>query len=232
MATFAVLKSRVSKTLGLDETASGTEDVLVGYELNDAVRDFLLRTHTNVNRSETTIAAATDDSEISASVLAITDLHVTGASAQIWIPQRVSPATILQYRRVSAASAGGSARFFALNGSNLLMFYPAVEIGDVITMYYVPVPTEMSSASNDPAAETWGGIPVEYHPALIQYACWKMADYDDDGSSQMGLQYQQQYLRLVQDAKRWNRLKGGRVLGKAVLADRRVLRTSRSQDLW
>jgi hypothetical protein len=105
-------------------------------------------------------------------------------------------------------------------------------VGDVVTMYYVPKPTEMSSASHDPSSDTYGGIPVEYHAALIEYAKWKMADYDDDGSSQMGLVYQQEYERLVRKCLKRKRRKGGRSLGRAVVGRQPVRASSPSQDIW
>jgi hypothetical protein len=59
-----------------------------------------------------------------------------------------------------------------------------------------------------------------------------MADYDDDGSSQMGLLYQQQYERLVRKCLKRKRLKGGRSLGRAVVGRRPVMPSSPSQDVW
>jgi hypothetical protein len=232
LATLTVLKSRVSKTIGLDETASGADDVMLGYELNDAVRDFLLRTHVNVNRSETVLDEDTDDSEIPDSVLAIQDLQIVNADAEIWLPQRTTPAEIMRMRRTAWGADSGTGRFYALNGSNLLMFHPALVEGDTILMYYVPKPTEMSSGTNDPASDTWGGIPVEYHPALVEYAKWKMADYDDDGSSQMGAVYQMNYERLVRKCLQRKRRKGGRSLGRAVVGRRPLSPSSPSQDVW
>jgi hypothetical protein len=230
LATFTVLKSRVSKVLGLDETASGTDDTLLGYELNDAVREFLLDTHINVNRSETTIAAVEDDSEIGTPVLVMLDIQITGTNGQISLPERTSPQEILRMRRAGSVSSG-TTRWYAHNGNDMYMFYPSLAIGDVVTIYYVPKPTEMSSASHDPSNETYGGIPVEYHPALIEYAKWKMADYDDDGSSQQGLVYQANYERLVRKALRRKRLKGGRSLGRAVVGRQPFRPSVPSQDL-
>jgi hypothetical protein len=67
---------------------------------------------------------------------------------------------------------------------------------------------------------------------LIEYAKWKMADYDDDGSSQMGMVYQQQYERLVRKCRDRKRKKGGRSMGRAVVGVRRVQASSPSQDVW
>jgi hypothetical protein len=87
------------------------------------------------------------------------------------------------------------------------------------------------TTTNDPSSATYGGIPVEYHPALEEYAKWKMADYDDDSSSQNGLLYQAEYMRLVRDAKRNIRQRGGRSMGRVTLGRRAVLQTNRSQDI-
>jgi hypothetical protein len=230
LASFAVLKSRVSKVLGLDETAASNDDVLLGYELNDAVREFLIDTHINVNRSETEISTEEDDSEIGTPVLAIEDIQISGTSGDYQLPQRVTPAEILRMRRASPV-VSGTARYYALQGNDLMMFYPSLQVGDIVMIYYVPRPTEMTSGSHDPAIETYGGIPVEYHPALIEYAKWKMADYDDDGSSQMGLVYQANYERLVRKCLQRKRRKGGRSLGRAVVGRQPVRPFSPSQDI-
>jgi hypothetical protein len=120
---------------------------------------------------------------------------------------------------------------YALNGADLLMLFPTPVSADVLTVYYVPLPTEMSASGNDPTSATYGGIPVEYHPALEEYAKWKMADYDDDSSSSMGAAYQAEYLRLVRDARKHLRQLGGRTLGRAVVGRSPMRRSSPSQDI-
>jgi hypothetical protein len=171
-----------------------------------------------------------DDSEIGTPVLVMLDIQITGTNGQISLPERTSPQEILRMRRAGSVSSG-TTRWYAHNGNDMYMFYPSLAIGDVVTIYYVPKPTEMSSASHDPSNETYGGIPVEYHPALIEYAKWKMADYDDDGSSQQGLVYQANYERLVRKALRRKRLKGGRSLGRAVVGRQPFRPSVPSQDL-
>ena len=57
MSTFAQMKSNVSKELGLDETASGDEDVLLGRRLNQAVREFLIETRCYVTTTTLTSSA-------------------------------------------------------------------------------------------------------------------------------------------------------------------------------
>lgn len=225
-----VLRSRVSKRLGLDETASGAEETLLTYELNDAVRDFLIRTRCNVNKATDTIDTAGGDQDLSSTALLVLDISITGSDSTVRIPQRTSRAHILEMRRATATTVGAS-RWYAHEGS-LWSFYPDLAVNDVVTLYYVPRPTEMSTGTHDPATETYGNIPVEFHPALIEYAAWKMADYDDDQSSQNGMVYAANYERLVRQALKNLRQKGGRSLGRVVIGRRAPVRSSPSQDLW
>lgn len=222
------MKSRVSKRLGLDETASGSEDVLLAGYLNDAVRDFLIRTKCKVARGQLD-PEATDDANLSLNVLQLLNIRMVGSSGYDRVPIRTTADEILRMR---AATSSGSTRYYALQGNDLLMFYPDLAESDVVTVYYVPKPTEMSSGSHDPATDTYGGIPLEYHSALEEYAAWKMADYDDDSSSQMGVLYHAEYERLVRQTLKAVRGKGGRSLGRVVIGRRGPVRSSPSQDLW
>jgi hypothetical protein len=44
----------------------------------------------------------------------------------------------------------------------------------------------MSNNSDDPANPNFGGLPPEFHPAVINYACWKAGEYTQHEQSQMG----------------------------------------------
>jgi hypothetical protein len=221
------MKTSVSGILGLDTTASGADDVELGKKLNDAVRDFLVRTHAKVSTATMTLTAGTGDYTLPVETLAIQDF----AGASTTRLERTSPAEILDRRRASSSTGTGAVNYlYALNGADLLMLYPTPGSADVLTIYYVPKPTEMTG-SNDPSNATYGGIPVEYHPALEEYAKWKMADYDDDSSSSMGMSYQAEYMRLVRDAKRNIRQRGGRTLGRVNVGRRPFVPSNRSQDI-
>lgn len=232
MATFGTLKTRVSRRLGLDETANSSDDVLLGGYLNDAVRDFLIKTRINVNRAEITLEEETDDSELAGGVLAVNEVLIAGSDARTFTPSRTSPQQIIDWRRSGPVSGSTTLTHYALQGYDMFMWYPALPAETVVTMYFVPRPTEMALPTNDPAVEAFGGIPNEWHPALEMYASWQMADVDDDATSQMGLNYQRQYLLIVNDAKKAIRRKGGRSLGPAPARRRRPYRYSRSQDLY
>lgn len=228
MSIFSELKSNVSKEIGLDETASGTEDVLLGRRLNQGVRKFLIATKVKVARG-TLDDEATDDANLSQNVLQLLNIRIAPSTGGSILPERTTAQEILRMR---AATGSGSTRYYALQGNDLLMFYPDLAITDVVTVYYVPKPTEMSAAGNDPSTDTYGGIPVQYHDALEFYACWRMGSYDDDSSSQMGLSYLALYREEVKQCIKEIRGKGGRSLGRVVIGRRAPVRSSPSQDLW
>ena len=212
------MKSNVSKELGLDETASGTEDVLVGRRLNQAVRKFLLATNCNVNKATDTIDTAGQDQDLAATAMKVLDIQITGSDSTVVVPERTTRLDILRMARASS-TATGTTRFWAHEGS-LWSFYPALAAGDVVTLYYVPKPTEMSSAAHDPSTETYGAIPVEYHDALEYYALWRLASYDN---AQQRNEYLAFWQREILDCRKALRVKGGRRMGRAVLGSPRYV---------
>lgn len=231
MATLADLRSYISATLGLDTTAAAPEQTLLDVRINQGVRDFLLRTRCNVNPGTVTTSANEGDYLLGTSVLAVQDVSYSPAAAAGSAPfERVSPARLLELRRSGAVP--GAARFYALNGNDLLMLHPAPAGADVIKLYYVPRPTVLSQPTHDPSQEAYGGIPEEYHPALEAYPTWRMADYSDDQSSKVGLQYRQLYVELVAECKRSMRGKGGRSLGRLIVGRGPLLAAERSRDVW
>lgn len=209
----------------MDTTASGVDDVELGKKLNDAVRDFLVRTHCYVTSTTLSVDAAFEDVP---TTLAILDLYPTNGS---WRIERTTPAEIYGFRMASAATSASAPFYYALNGGNRLEFYPTPSSAVSLTLIHVPKPTELSSANDDPSSASLGGIPQEYHPALEEYAKWKMADYDDDSSSQMGQVYQAEYMRLVRDARKHLKRRGGRSLPRAVVGRRPVVPSTPSTDL-
>ena len=226
MSTFAQLKSNVSKELGLDETASGDEDTLLGRRLNQAVREFLVDTRIYVTTTSLTVVAGDDPIDLQAggthvpsgdlSVLAI-DQIIDSNSVPL---ERVSPGDMNELYRASSTAGGSGLRRYALYGANLLRIWPKPGATEVFTFLYTPRPTEMSSGAHDPSSVIYGGIPAEYHEALEFWALWRLASYDDDTSSAQGDRYLGQYQMMVSKARRGMRLKGGRRLSPARLGRR------------
>lgn len=213
MSTFSELKDNVSYELGLDETASGDDDVVLGRRLNEAVRRVLADLHLYVITGTITLAANDNEYELT-DALSTDPLAVLKIINSDNVPlERVSVEEIHDLRRGTPTIGGSYVYKYALNGANLLMIYPTPNASGTLTAYYVPKPTEMSSAAHDPATTTYGNIPVQFHPLIELWACYRMASADDDASSGMGQTYKQLYDQGVFQARREMRKLGGRKLG-------------------
>jgi len=206
--------------LGLDQTASGDEDVLLGRRLNEGVLQVLLETHCYQAQAYFGLVASTQDYDLQGGTNFQSSLNGSKTANTVIlaidrlidsnnIPLiRVDPEEIYDLRRASSTSSS-SQRMYAVNG-NMLMVWPSPSSSESLTMYYVPRPTEMSSGSHDPSNTTYGGIPAEWHRTLEFYALWAMASYDDDASSGIGDKYFGQYQVWLGKMKKSQRLRGGR----------------------
>lgn len=219
MATLAQLRTRVSSKLGLDNTAASDEQSLIDSWANDAVLDILMETQCYVAEATATLTSGSGDYTLDSNILVIKDVFVTSDSQQGML-DHVSPDAILQMRSVGTVPTNPT-RYYAINGANTLMIYPNPSSGDTMTFWYVPRPTAMSSASDDPSSSTFGGIPKEWHKAIELYMLWQAADYTDDSASQNGVQYLGQYDAWLRRVKKERNTKTGRNLGAAVPGRRR-----------
>lgn len=217
------MKANVSNELGLDQTASGTEDVLLGRRLNEAVREVLLRTHCYVKTGTITLAASDWEYELTDALsddpLAIHNL-LTSDSKPL---ERVPVDQIHELRRASTTSTATYTYRYAVDGANLLLIYPAPAAAGTLTVYYVPKPTEMSSGAHDPATATYGNIPVQWHDAIELWAMHKLGSYDDDASSQMGGSYLQQFEKRVTEIRLEMKKMGGRKMPRVRVSRRRYV---------
>lgn len=227
MATFAQLKARVARRLGsFNVTDNATE---LGEHLNDAVRDVLLETGVKVTTATVSLTAGTVDYTLDAAVLRIKS--VTFDDNPDWVLEQVSPGEMDELRGRGAASTSGRLWYYALEGADLFMVYPAPSAAGTLNLRVVQKPTEMSSDAHDPSNVTYGGIPVEFHPALEEYALWKMADQDDDSTSDMGERYRQGYERWLTKIRRAVNVKGGTRRPRATLGRRHVPAAEPSRTL-
>lgn len=223
---------KIQAKLGLDSTAASAEETQLIAWINEGVVDVLVRARVNVNCADLTLTANTWKYTLPTSALAIQDISYTAAAdGSVGTLTRVTPADILRFRTASPAT-GSTVKYYALNGSDLLMVYPTPSAADVITIYYTPRPTALSSTSStahDPSSETYGGIPTEYHKAIELYALAQAAEYTEHQPSQFGARYQAMYESKLLEIKRAMRHKGGRSLGPATVGKRRSLSGANSQ---
>lgn len=209
MSTLAQLRTEVSSILGLDNTASSAEQSLMDSWINEGVANVLVETHCKVLPFTMTLTAGEDDYTLSTDILALIDLFVDAASGDDFPVQRVTSSELLRMR-MNASTAISPVMRYATSGSNLLMVYPTPSAADVLVGIYVPRPTTLSSASDTPSE-----VPAEYHRLIVQYACWRGADMDDDSSSEQGERYRGLYELGCGELRQAVKGKGGSRLAPA-----------------
>jgi hypothetical protein len=223
------MKAEVQAVIGLQDTA--IEDTLLQGWLNDGVVDVLLRTQCYVTDATMTETSGTGDYTLDPGILIARSLRWTSTGGSSSYPARVANEEIERLRSAaSTVSTTYPAAAYAVIGANVLKVYPTPGAADTITIFYVPRPTAMSDVADDPSSEDFGGIPAEYHKAVVLYAEWKAADYRDDQSSAQGERYRQTYEDEVKRIRKYVTLHGGR-LGKAVVhPSRRRTGSARDRD--
>ena len=213
MSTLAELQTEVAAEIG---SINATDDATaINRELNRGVRRILRQPPYVYMTSQTVTPGATADYTIAATILLITEAYFTQSGTDYDL-ERVSLADILLLRKASTTAAGPT-RYYALVGANKLAFYPTPGAADTLTMYYVPVPTAMSTGSHDPSTATYGAIPVDYHDLISRYAMARLASFDDDASSAQGSRYWQEFNDGLKEMKRELHRLGGRKLPRARL---------------
>lgn len=192
----ADIRNEVSRVIGLDDTAAGTDEQLVDAWANEAVIDILLETRCYVASATSDLTADQGDYTLDSAILHVVDVHLTSGGVTYRLKQ-VSPQVLLDMRVSGNAEAASPVSHFAVVGSNLLMVYPIPSTADEMNIYYVPRPTAMSTGTNDPSTTTYGGIPSEFHRAIVKYVEAEAADYRDDQTSQHGDRYRADYQRWL-----------------------------------
>lgn len=227
MATLAQFRTRISAKIGLDNTASSADQSLVDSWVSEGVVDVLRETGCNVD-STTVTPGASADYALAVSVLGILDMYTTSGSSNSRLEQVTVP-DMLQMR-LNGSTAAGPTSYYALAGTDLMLFYPTPAASDTFTMYHVPKPTAMSVSSDDPSSASAGGVRTEFHKAIELYALAEAADYDDDGSSAQGARYRERYHEELGRIKRSINLLGRYKQPPAVLPTQRRRRTRRFND--
>lgn len=207
MATLAQIRNEVVRVIGLDDTVSGADEVLVDGWINEAVLDVLLQTRCYVTSSTTTTTAGEGDYTLDSDILQTQDMYCTDGG-QTQRLRQVSPAQILDMRVASNVQQDSPTTHYAVAGSNLLMLYPIPSGTNTLTIYYVPRPSTLNEAGQDPSNTTYGGIPSEFHRALVKYAEAEAADYRDDQTSQHGDRYRTDYERWLGKIRKYVNQKG------------------------
>ena len=166
------LRLRVVQTLSLDDTVGGEEITLASDLLNQGVQDIISRTRLSMKCLDINLAANKDLFDIPDSVLVMDGVYDTEGNR--WI--RKVPELV---------DEDGE---FALIGHDLLKVAPSGQ-ARTLHAYMVPMPAPMTADAHDPSDEVYGGIPVQFHQAIINYACWQLGVIFEQEGSGAGERY-------------------------------------------
>lgn len=230
-STLGDLIRRVGLELGLDRNNSSDEQLLMVDWANEGVRDVLIETKCVMRSSTIDLTAGQGDYMLSNAVLAIPDRQFVAASdGQMWKLQRVSVQEILDLR-MSAAIADDTPRYYAAQGDTL-MLYPAPSGDDSITIWTVPLPTEMSIDVHDPADPTYGDLPIYAITAVEDYMLWRGARYDEKRAPHTPKDYRDFYDQSLMRVRKRARGMGGRGMNGARIGYPGQSRVARRNDTY
>jgi hypothetical protein len=231
LATLSTLQNRVQSILGLD--TSGNELTLLTGYLNEGYSDVLVRTRCYTSCGDLTTIANTWKYRLPSAILAVLEMWTENTSTGTTTAfQRTTTEEIIRLRQGQTSTVSGNPTYYSVEGHNMLMLWPTPTSAGVIEYLYCPRPTDMSAGGDLPSF-----VPAEWHRALEMYACWRMGDFADDGSSQVGELYRVHYEGvdghggILRDIRQQNRWQGGRRMTPVTVGRRGVrVVTSRSAD--
>jgi hypothetical protein len=196
------LKLRVIQAVALNATVDGEEETLVEDLLNEGVLDILSRTRLSMKCLDITLDADSDLYDVPDEVLHMDGLY--DQQGDRWI--RKVPELV------------DSEGEFAMVGHDLLKI-PSSSASRTLSAYYVARPLPMTTDAHDPSEEPYGGIPVQFHPAIVNYACWQAGSIMEQEGTGGGEKYRQYY-----EGKEGN---GGNLKQIRMYTNRRILPTGR-----
>lgn len=208
--TLSDFRTWLSNELGLDNDST-TEQPDIDRAVNQAVLKVLEDTRCYVKETAFTgFDGTSGDYTMDSGILEIIEVYLSSGGTNYQL-ERISVTDLIERRR-AASPAGSPTMYYALNGANMLMFYPPPGTSDTLHVYSVPVPTALSASGDDPSDSTHGGIPAFLDEAIFYYAAKLLASYDDDATSAQGQRYQDWYDKRLVDYRKLVNRRGG-ILG-------------------
>lgn len=215
-----------SRSFGLDDTAGSDELLLMQTWANRGVVDILLKTRCYVDIGSMTLTIGVTDYRIDTSILAVLNITTpdqTGNPVELDVIQMVD---ILPF--LSSTIAPTASPTYASVEGTLMRVAPSPTVASVLTYFYVPKPAEMTadattgSDANDPSTATYGGIPTEFHDAILKFMAWQAAEYNQQGGGfyrgnafAPGAAYEASYEKRCVEIRKQYRKKAGRGLSPA-----------------
>jgi hypothetical protein len=223
-----------SRSLGLDDTATSDELILLQRWVNRGIVDVLEKTHCFTDVGQMTLTPNVTDYRIDANILVVDNITLPDSSGAPYELEQVSMSDLLPFLNPAIASTTTPTKA-AMEGT-FLRVAPSPSSAIVLTYIYTPHPTEITadgttaSDSIDPSTAAFGGVPIEYHDAILMYMMWQGAQYDQQGGGFFrghafapGSAFQATYEARIKEIRRMLRRKKGRGLAPATIGypDRR-----------
>jgi len=171
---FGAMIDRVKYTMGMQEIISHDETVFVKQYLNEGLLDVLVRTRPYTRVITMTLTGGVAIHDMSTDILALLDVQDSSGNF-------LNRLTREDATKAQASGAPG----FAYE-EPLLWISPVPSVDTQIKAYGIFRPSPMSANTDDCANPSYGGLPPEFHPAVVDYACWRAGEYTQHEQSQMG----------------------------------------------
>ena len=225
------LRLRVQSTVGLAGGTAGNEQTLIDGWYNEAVVQFLMETKAVKRTATLSLTGDQGDYVLDDDILSFEDAYlVPGNGSSEFMLEAADSADIRQMRR-GITQLASRPSYFAYEGQ-ALMLYPAPAEGDELHIVYVAKPTAaMSATGDDPSDATHGRIPEQYHPVLESYVKWKAAEYSNDGPSQVGQMYRNEWEQGLIRVRITESKRAGMVTARARVGPRRRHAVGNGVDL-
>lgn len=233
----------VSRSLGLDDTASSDELTLMQRWVNRGIVDILMKTRCYMDLGTMTLISGVTDYRLDTNILVVNQITVPDTAGNVIELDSINMNDILPY--LSSQIATTTSPLYAAIEGTFMRVAPAPTSAVVLTYLYVPKPTEIpadgttGSDGLDPSTAAYGGIPTEYHDAIVDFVLWQAAEYDDKGGGfyrghafAPGSAYQSQYQARIAEILKEHRRKAGRGMhaGRVGYPDR--IRVGRRNDVY
>lgn len=186
------MQQQVTSWLGLQDIEPLDETVLAQQLIYDGTIDMLSRTRCVARCVQLHVFAGQQDYILDKLILALVDVE-DGARHRLRRDQDDLVSPDAQIVTVPGGVSFYRGYGFTLVRSDVLRIVPEPSEDGTVQVWAVirPVPMVLPTDSLD--LEPYGGIPVEYHDAVVTYAMWKASDYADDAGSAQGERYRQLY---------------------------------------
>lgn len=218
--TLADYRDHVARIVGLDNSVAGDQGLIDSW-VNEGYEDFVRRTECMVLWADLALTDGVDTYTLPSGIMSIKEIVNTGTSPPL---ERVTLAELTAMKRATSSSP---ARYYATEGADMLVLYPAPGAGESLTVWYVPAVSPMSSPTSTPTS-----VPAPFHKAIEFYALARAGQFDQSQSSQFGTFWLAAYENDVRECRKANRQHGGQRTARLRLRKPSFVSSDRSVIRW